>query len=180
MEYATLAWNVVGLTVLAWAALTARSVALAGFGFDSLIEVGASAVVIWELKGGGEDRGRRALQFIGVAFAALAIYLAGQAIVVLATGHRASSSPAGMAWTAVTALVMFTLAAAKARTGRALDNHVLQAEGRVTFIDGMLAAAILTGLALNSAFGWWWADPVAGFVLVYYSLRECRTIFWPS
>jgi divalent metal cation (Fe/Co/Zn/Cd) transporter len=72
---------------------------------------------------------------------------------------------------------MFGLAAGKARTGAALDNPVLRTEGRVTLIDGVLAAAVLVGLVLNSALGWWWADPLAGFVLVYYAVREVREIF---
>lgn len=176
LEYVTLGWNVVGVVVLAWASLVARSVALAGFGLDSLIEIGASSVVVWELTGTSEARQRRALGFIGVAFVLLAVYLAAQSTVVLIVGHQAERSPAGIAWTAVTAAVMFALAGGKARTGAALDNEVLRTEGRVTFVDGMLAAAVLVGLALNAVWGWWWADPVAGFVLVYYALREAREI----
>jgi divalent metal cation (Fe/Co/Zn/Cd) transporter len=83
----------------------------------------------------------------------------------------------GIAWTAVTALVMFALAAGKARTGRALDNPVLRTEGRVTLVDAILASAVLAGLVLNAAAGWWWADPAAGYVLVYYAAREVREIF---
>jgi divalent metal cation (Fe/Co/Zn/Cd) transporter len=69
---------------------------------------------------------------------------------------------------------MFALAAGKRATGRALGNRVLQTEARVTLIDGLLAAAVLTGLILNAALGWWWADPAAAFVIVYYGLREGR------
>ncbi|RPE27177.1 cation efflux family protein [Streptomyces sp. Ag109_O5-1] len=177
LEYATLGWNVVGIVVLAVAALRARSVALAGFGLDSLIEIGASTVVVWELSGTGEERQRRGLRLIGFAFAALAVYLLVQSTVVLATGHHAGHSPLGIVWTAVTAAVMFALAAGKAHTGAALDNPVLRTEGRVTLIDGLLAAAVLLGLVLNAALGWWWADPVAGYVLVYYAVREVREIF---
>jgi divalent metal cation (Fe/Co/Zn/Cd) transporter len=179
LEYTTLAWNVVGVGVLAWAAWSARSVALAGFGLDSLIEIGASTVVIWELTGIDGDRTHRALRLIGVAFVALSVYLVAQSTVVLATGHRADPSPAGIAWTAITAAVMFSLAAGKARTGRALDNGVLLTEGRVTLVDGILATAVLIGLVLNAWVGWWWADPLAGYVLTYYALREVREIFSP-
>jgi divalent metal cation (Fe/Co/Zn/Cd) transporter len=177
LEYATLGWNMIGIVVLAITALAARSVALAGFGLDSLIEIGASTVVIWELSGTGNDRQRRALRLIGVAFAALVVYLAVQSTVVLAVGFHPRHSPAGIAWTAITALVMFALAAGKARIGRALDNPVLTTEGRVTLIDGLLAAAVLAGLALNAGLDWWWADPLAGYVLVYYAAREVRQIF---
>jgi divalent metal cation (Fe/Co/Zn/Cd) transporter len=177
LEYVTLAWNVAGIVVLAIAAVAARSVALAGFGLDSLIEIGASAVVIWELSGTGAERQRRGLRLIGYAFAALAVYLLAQSTVVLAAGYHPRHSVLGIIWTAATAVVMFALASGKARTGRALDNAVLRTEGRVTVIDGILAAAVLLGLVLNAGLGWWWADPAAGYVLVYYAAREVREIF---
>ena len=177
LEYTTLAWNVIGIVVLAVAAIGARSVALAGFGLDSLIEIGASTVVVWELSGSGEDRQRRALRLIGCGFAALAGYLLIQSTLVLATGFRPHHSALGIGWTAITAAVMAGLAAGKARTGAALSNPVLKTEGRVTLIDALLATAVLAGLVLNSALGWWWADPAAGYVLVYYALREVREIF---
>ena len=81
-------------------------------------------------------------------------------------------SPLGIAWTALTALAMFALAAGKDRTGRQLDNPVLRTEGRVTLVDGLLATAVLAGLVLNAALGWWWADPLAGYVLLVYGARE--------
>jgi divalent metal cation (Fe/Co/Zn/Cd) transporter len=177
LEWATLGWNVAGIIVLAFAAITARSVALAGFGLDSLIEIGASTVVIWELSGTGTGRQRRGLQLIGYAFAALAVYLLVQSTVVLAVGYHPRHSLPGIIWTAVTAAVMFALAAGKVHTGRALDNPVLMTEGRVTVIDGILAVAVLLGLTLNAVAGWWWADPAAGYVLVYYAVREVREIF---
>ena len=177
LEYATLAWNAAGIVVLAIAAVSARSVALAGFGLDSLIEIGASMVVVWELSGAGGERQRRGLRLIGYAFAALAVYLLVQSTVVLAAGYHPRHSLLGIVWTAVTAAVMFALAAAKARTGQALGNPVLRTEGRVTMIDGILAAAVLGGLVLNAALGWWWADPAAGYVLVYYAAREVWEIF---
>ena len=177
LEIATLGWNVVGIVVLAVAALAARSVALAGFGLDSLIEIGASTVVLWELSGTGQARQRPALRLIGAAFLTLATYLAVQSSWALAVGFHPRHSPAGIAWTALTALAMFALAAGKARTGRALRNPVLVTEGRVTTIDGLLAVAVLLGLCLNAAVGWWWADPLAGYVLVYYAVKEARSIF---
>ena len=138
---------------------------------------GASTVVIWELSGTGEERQRRGLRLIGYAFAALAVYLLVQSAVVLVTGYHPHHSVTGIIWTAITAVVMFALAAGKARTGRALGNLVLRTEGRVTLIDGILATAVLLGLVLNAALGWWWADPAAGFVLVFYAVREVRDIF---
>jgi divalent metal cation (Fe/Co/Zn/Cd) transporter len=177
LEYMTLAWNVAGIVVLAVAAVSARSVALAGFGLDSLIEIGASTVVIWELSGTGAERQRHGLRLIGYGFAALAVYLLAQSTIVLAAAYHPRHSVPGIIWTAATAAVMFALAAGKTRTGRALGNPVLRTEGRVTMIDGILAAAVLAGLALNAGLGWWWADPAAGYVLVYYAAREVREIF---
>ncbi len=174
LEVTTLGWNVVGVFVLAVAAVGARSVALAGFGLDSLIEIGASVVVLWELADVARERRQRAMRLIGFAFVGLAIYLAIQSTVVLALGVHPRHSPIGIAWTAVTAGVMFTLAAGKATTGAALGNPVLEAEGRITMIDGILATAVLVGLVLNAALGWWWADPLAGYVLLYYAVREAR------
>jgi divalent metal cation (Fe/Co/Zn/Cd) transporter len=180
LEGITLAWNVVGIVVLAVAAIGARSVALAGFGLDSLIEIGASVVVLWELSGTGEARQRRALRLIGGAFLALAAYLTAQSAVVLVTGYHPGPSALGIAWTAVTAAAMFALAVGKAGTGRALGNHVLITEARVTLVDGILALAVLAGLALNAAAGLWWADPLAALVIVFYALREAREIFLPG
>jgi len=177
LEAATLGWNVAGIVVLGVAAINARSVALAGFGLDSLIEIGASTVVLWELSGTGEARQRKALRLIAAAFLALAGYLLAQAGVVLATGFHPQPSPLGIAWTAVTAAAMFALAYGKRRTGQALGNPVLTTESRVTVIDGLLACAVLLGLVLNSALGWWWADPAAGLVIIYYAVREARTIY---
>jgi divalent metal cation (Fe/Co/Zn/Cd) transporter len=100
-----------------------------------------------------------------------------QSTVALISGHYPTPSVGGMLWTAATALVMFSLAAGKFRTGRALRNPGLLTEGRVTFVDGLPAVAVLLGLALDLALGWWWADPVAGYVIVYYAIREAVEIF---
>lgn len=115
-----------------------------------------------ELSGTGEKSQRRAVRLIGYAFAALAVYLLVQSTVVLAVGFHLRHSLPGIVWTAVTAAAMFALAAGKSRTGRALANPVLVTEGRVTAVDGILAVAVLLGLTLNAAAGWWWADPPGG------------------
>ena len=177
LEAITLAWNVVGVAVLAVLAYASASVALLGFGLDSLIEIFASIVVIWELTGVDERRQRLALRLIGVAFALLAVYLLVQAAVALIAGHRAAPTPAGAGWTAATAVAMFALAFGKARVGRRLGNRVLITEGRVTLVDGILACSVLAGIALDGLFGWWWADPVAGLVIVVYAVREAVQVF---
>jgi divalent metal cation (Fe/Co/Zn/Cd) transporter len=177
LEYATLGWNVIGLGVLTAAAIGAASPALAGFGLDSLIEVFASLVVVWQLKGVHADRESRAMQLIGVAFAVLAAYLVIQLVIVFASGVRPATSGLGIVWTALTFLVMLALAWGKIRTGHALGNPVLRAEGKVTLIDAYLSGAVLAGLVLNALFGWWWADPLAGAVIIYYAAREARHAF---
>ena len=170
----TLGWNIVGVLVLAIAAVSARSVALAGFGVDSLVEIGASTVVLWELRDLDGARRVRALRRIGLAFFALALYLAVQGTVVLLSRFHPHHSPLGIVWTALTAIVMFWLAARKARVGRVLDNEVLITEGRVTMVDGILASAVLIGLALNAGLGWWWADPAVSVVILGYAMLEGR------
>ena len=95
---------------------------------------------------------------------------------MIITRYHAHHSPVGIVWTAVTALAMFALAAGKRRTGRQLGNQVLTTESRVTVIDGLLATAVLVGLVLNATLNWWWADSAAGLVIIYYALREARTI----
>jgi divalent metal cation (Fe/Co/Zn/Cd) transporter len=174
LEYATLGWNVVGVGVLAVSAIRAGSPALAGFGLDSLIEIGASVVVVWELTGASPAREARAMRLIGAGFVALVLYLLAQIIYTFVSSGRPAGSPLGIAWTAATFAVMFVLAGGKLRTGKALDNLVLRTEARVTLIDAYLAAAVLLGLVLNATLGWWWADPAAGLVIVYYAAREAH------
>ena len=173
LEYATLSWNVVGCVILAVTAIAAGSVALAAFGFDSLIEILASTMVVWQLRGTDRtSRTRPALQVISVAFALLALYIAVQSTVVLVTDDHPGKSVAGAIWLALTATAMFALAFGKAQTGNRLNNVVLQTEARITIIDGALASAILAGVLLNAIARLWWADPIAALVLVYYGGRE--------
>jgi len=174
LEYATLGWNVMGVPILVIAAIQSGSAAAAGFGFDSAIEIGASFVVVWELTGRHEDRERVGLRLIGCAFVALAVYVTAQAAYSLIGSHQPGHSTLAIAWTGATCIVMLALARGKADTGRALGNPVLQAEGRVTLVDACLAAAVLVGLTLNAAVGWWWADPLAGLFIVGYAIREAR------
>jgi divalent metal cation (Fe/Co/Zn/Cd) transporter len=178
LEYATLGWNAVGVVVVLAAALAARSVALAGFGLDSGIEIFASVIVVWQLTGTATPaRERRALRLIGAAFLALAVYVLVQSVFTLATRGHPHRSPPGIAWLAATFAVMLLLAIWKGRTGRALGSPVLVTESRVTMVDAFLAGSVLVGLVLNAAVGWWWADPVSALVIVYYGVREGRAAF---
>ncbi len=174
LEYATLSWNVVGCVVLVLAAVAAGSVALAGFGVDSLIEIVASLVVIWQLRDADDGRTRVALRVIAVGFGLLAVYIAAQATYTLVAANHPGTSVAGMVWLSLTVVLMLALAAGKRDTGARLGNRVLQTEARVTVIDGLLAATVLVGIVLNAAAGWWWADPASAFVLMFYAIREAR------
>ncbi|MFT3862900.1 MAG: cation transporter [Solirubrobacterales bacterium] len=178
LEAMTLGWNVIGVFVVFFAAFAAGSVALASFGLDSAIEILASTVVIWHLRDTADERReRRALSVIGWAFVGLALYVTAQAAYTLIGDDRPHRSALGIGWTAATFVVMLALASAKGRVGKELGNVTLETESRVTVIDAYLAGAVLVGLALNAACGWWWADPLAGLVVVYYAVREARQAF---
>ncbi len=172
LEYITLGWNVVGVVIVVIAAYAAHSVALAGFGLDSLIEIFASVVVVWQLTGVNQHREQLALRLIGIAFIALVIYIVVQLLSTFLTGTHAVASFGGIAWIAATFIAMLLLAFGKRTTGQQLKNEVLLTEGHVTLVDAYLAGAVLVGLVLNALFGWWWADPLASLVIVYYGIRE--------
>ena len=172
LEYITLGWNVVGCGIVLRAAIAAHSVALVGFGLDSVIEIFASVVVVWQLSGADQDREQRALRLIGTAFFLLAAYILFQSGRTLLAEDQPDTSPLGIIWLAFTFVAMLLLAWGKATTGRRLGNPVLQTEGHVTLIDAYLAGAVLTGLILNAVAGLWWADPLAGLVIVYYGVKE--------
>ncbi len=172
LEYITLGWNVVGAVIVIAAAIVADSVALAGFGLDSLVEIGASTVVIWQLKGIHDKREQLAFRFISIAFFALAIYIFAQSARTLLLRTHPSTSALGIAWLALTLAAMLALAAGKHSTGTSLGNKVLTTEARVTLVDAYLAGSVLLGLVCNALLGWWWADPLAGLVIVFYGLIE--------
>jgi divalent metal cation (Fe/Co/Zn/Cd) transporter len=174
LEYVTLGWNIVGSAIVIATAVAAHSVALAGFGLDSLIEIGASTIVVWQLKGAAQNRERRALRVIAASFVALAIYVLGQSTRTLLLELHPDSSRVGIAWLALTFAAMVALATGKGRVGAKLNNSVLKAEARVTMVDALLAGSVLIGIVLNAALGWWWADPVSGLVIVFYGIKEGR------
>jgi len=174
LEYVTLSWNVVGVVIVSIAALRARSVALAGFGLDSLIEILASAVVVWQLTGADKGREAKALKTISTAFALLAAYILVQAARSLLLQSHPHPSLMGTVWLGITFVAMLGLAYGKHKVGAKVQNPVLLTEGNVTLVDAYLAGAVLIGISLNAAIGWWWADPIAGLVIVFYGIKESR------
>jgi divalent metal cation (Fe/Co/Zn/Cd) transporter len=177
LEYGTIAWNL-GEAVLTIAlGIAAGSLALIAFGTDSIIEVFASSVVVWhERKEGPADAARssRALRLVAAAFVALAVVLGTVAVRDLATGRRAEESMAGIVYLTMTACVMFGLAVWKRRVATRLGSAPLRSEAALTFLDGILSVLTLTGLALNAAFGLWWADPAAALFVALAAANEGR------
>lgn len=178
LQWATIVWNSIEVFVTIGLGVTTGSLALIAFGLDSLVEVFASLVVVWHMNPGDgghrADRDQRAMRLVGAAFALLAAYLVVAGIRQLVSGEQPDSSPVGIAYLAVTAIVMFSLARWKRRVGTALNSEPFRAEASMTFLDGCLATSILTALALNLVLGWWWADPAAALLIGAVAAREAR------
>jgi divalent metal cation (Fe/Co/Zn/Cd) transporter len=177
LEYLTIGWNVVEAAVAIGAGLAASSIALVGFGFDSMIEVAAAAVVVWqfrsELAGGvDEERQERALKMIAVTFFVLAAYVSFEAVRTLAIRDLPDTSTVGIVLAAVSLVVMPMLAWFKRRTALRMGSQTLLADSAETFLCAWLSAILLGGLVLNSTLGWWWADPVAALGIAYLAVRE--------
>ncbi|HEX6300495.1 MAG TPA: cation transporter [Acidimicrobiia bacterium] len=180
LEYGTVAWNA-GEAVLTIAlGSVAGSLALIGFGTVSVVELFASGVVIWHVRSHEDKkagRTRLALRLIAAAFVALAVALIVAAGNDLLSGRRAGESPWGIAYLAITAIVMMGLAILKRRTAVQLGSEPLQSEATVTFLDGILSVTTLSGLALNATLGWWWADPAAAILVAFAAINEGREIW---
>lgn len=173
LEYLTVAWNVMEVFVTISLGVAAGSLALVAFGLDSCVEIFASTVVLWHLRGDGTvHRTRRAMRFVAIAFFLLtAVLLAGAARSLLAH-QEPGRSPLGIAYLALTCVVMLTLSWRKREVGKALDNHPLEHEARITFLDGLLAGAVLLALVLNAVAGVWWADPIAAVAVALAAIPE--------
>lgn len=173
-----MAWNVGEAFLAIGLGAVAGSLALVAFGATSIVEVFASLVVIWHLKPGAQpDLARRtfqALRLVAIAFLLLGLALGATAVRDLVSGRVAGESWWGVAYLAVTAVVMFVLANAKKRLAERQGLEPLKAEATMTFLDGVLSLGTLTGLALNAAFGLWWADPLAALFVSVFALNEAR------
>lgn len=175
LEYATIAWNLGEAVLTIGLGVAAGSLALVAFGTDSIIEVFASVVVVWHERPdrpGDPSRSARALRLVAVAFFALAVVLGTVAVRDLVIGRRPGESIPGIVYLALTAVVMFGLAIAKLRVARRLGSGPLRSEAKLTFLDGILSVLTLTGLALNAAFGLWWADPAAALIVALAAASE--------
>ncbi|MBA2624361.1 MAG: cation transporter [Acidimicrobiia bacterium] len=171
LAVATIAWNSVECVLAVAAGVAAGSIALVGFGLDSLVEVFAGAVVLWQLHRDDRHRERRALRLIAVSFFALAAYVVVEAVRDLLVGADAEQSTVGVTLAVVSLLVMPALAWAKRRTGLALADPVVVADAAETALCSSLSAVLLVGLLLADI-GLGWADPLAALVIAGLAARE--------
>ena len=169
-----MAWMVAEAAVAITAGVLASSIVLIGFGLDSVIEFFAAMIVIWQLRGeiAGQQRETRAVRLIGLTFFALAAYLAAESIHDLVTRARPGESIAGLAVSVAALVVMPVLAVAKRRSGQAMGNRTLVAESAESFFCAYTSAAALAGVGLNTALGWWWADPAAALIIAALAVKE--------
>jgi divalent metal cation (Fe/Co/Zn/Cd) transporter len=175
LAWATIGYNVVEGVVAIAAGAAAGSVALVSFGLDSAVEVLSAVAVTWQFAGGGrfaEQRERRTLRFIAVAFFALAAYVVVDSVRALAGGTDPDASPVGIVLAAASLVVMPVLTVAKRRTGRALGSASVMADSTQTLLCTYLSAVLLVGLLLNAVLGWGWADPLAGLVIAAVAAKE--------
>jgi divalent metal cation (Fe/Co/Zn/Cd) transporter len=182
LEYLTVSWNVVEGVLAVAAALAAGSVALLGFGLDSFVETASGAIIVWRLL--AEQRAtdherieaveHRAQRLVAASLVGLAVYIVYDAVTTLLAGERPDASPFGVLIAALSLGVMWWLARAKRRTAIALGSRAMQADAFQTTACWWLSLAVLVGVGFNTAFGFWWADPVAALVIPVFLLREAR------
>lgn len=189
LEVFTITWNVVEAFVAIGAGLLAGSVALVGFGVDSGIEVISAVALLWRLLKAGpeasaEEHGaaeRRALYLVAATFFLLSAYIAYEAAGALLSREGPDGSVVGLVLAAISLLVMPSLAYLKGRTGREMGSDALRADAAETWVCSYLSLALLAGVGLYAAFGWWWADPVGALAMLpvilwqgFGTLREAR------
>ena len=172
---ASVAYNVVEAVVAVTAGLAAGSVALLGFGLDSVVEVSSGLVILWQFRARlPESRERQALRLMALSFFALAAYVGVESVRALVSGEEPDASAVGIGLAVASLVVMPFLSWAQRRTGRALGSRAVVADSTQTLLCTYLSAVLLAGLVLNATLGWGWADPVAGLVIAAVAVREGR------
>jgi cation diffusion facilitator family transporter len=182
----TIGWNSLEAVIAIVSGLLASSIALVGFGLDSVVEVSSAVVIAWRLSRQGPDQAaneraeRRAVRLIALSFFAIAAYVTYDAVSkLLGIGDEPQHSGVGLALVALSVVVMPTLAWAKRRVAAGLGSVALQADAAETLLCTYLSVAVLVGLAGNSLFGWWWMDPLAGLATAALAIKEGREA-WSS
>jgi len=179
---ATMVYNVVEAIVALWSGAEADSIALVGFGLDSVIECIAAGALLWRLlveaRGADGERveraERRVHQIVGVTFLLLALYVTGQAVCVLWRMAAPEESALGIGIAAASLVIMPLVSWGKLRAAREIDSAALRAEAKETLACSYLSFTLLLGLVANAAAGWWWADPVAALSMVPWLCKEAR------
>lgn len=182
LEYLTVGWNVVEAIVSIAAALAAGSIALLGFGIDSIVETMSGLILIWRLR---EERhtsnpedierlDRQAHKLVGLSFFLLAAYISFDAAKALIVHDQPDPSIVGVAITSLSLVVMWWLALAKRRTAKSLGSRALEADSFQTTACFWLSAITLAGIGLNATLGWWWADPIAALGMTWFLVSEGR------
>jgi len=170
---ASVAYNAIEAVIAISAGLVAGSVALVGFGLDSIVEVSSGLIILWQFRHRlPESRERRALRLMALAFFALAAYVSLESVRTLFSGSEPDTSPVGIGLAITSLAIMPFLSWAQRRTGKALGSVTVVADSTQTLLCTYLSAVLLTGLVLNATLGWWWADPLAGLVIAAVAVRE--------
>ncbi len=172
---ASVTYNVVEAGIAISAGLVAGSIALVGFGLDSIVEVSSGLIILWQFRHPlPESREQTALRLMALSFFGLATYVTFESVRSLTTGQEAESSSLGMVLAAASLVIMPFLSWAQRRTGRALGSNAVVADSTQTLLCTYMSGVLLVGLALNAALGWWWADPIAGLVIAGVAVKEGR------
>jgi divalent metal cation (Fe/Co/Zn/Cd) transporter len=179
LEWILISYNTLEAAASIFFGISAESVALIGFGLDSIIEVACAGILIWRLvcHSNVEDeeaREKKALFFVGVTFFLLAAYVGYESISKLLRHEVPQVSIAGIVIAALSMIIMPSLGLAKRKIAKQIKSKALEADATETMICAYLSVILLIGLGLNALFGWWWADPIAGFVMVYFLIKEGR------
>jgi len=177
LEWFLIIYNVLEAVASIGFGIAAGSIALVGFGLDSVIEVSAAGILVWRLSHRGTleeetEKEKKALLFVGVTFFLLAIYILYESGRKLLFGEIPEKSIPGIIITTLSLLIMPTLGLLKRKLAEKLGSRALEADAVETLVCAYLSFTVLLGLVLNALFGWWWADPVAALVMVYFVVRE--------
>ncbi len=172
---ASVSYNAVEAVIALAAGLVAGSIALIGFGLDSVIEVSSGLIILWQFRHRlPQSREQRAVRLIAASFFALAAFVTFESARALITGLEPHASPVGIGLAVSSLLVMPFLAWAQRRTGKSLHSTSVIADSRQTLLCTYMSAVLLVGLVLNAAVGWWWADPLAGLLIAAIAVKEGR------
>ncbi len=172
---ASVAYNVLEAVIAVTAGLAAGSIALVGFGLDSVVEVTSGLIILWQFGHHlPQSRERQALRLMAISFFALAAYVTFESLRALTAGDAPDSSPVGIGLAVASLLIMPFLSWAQRRTGRALGSNAVIADSTQTLLCTYLSAVLLVGLLLNATLGWSWADPIAGLLIAGIAVKEGR------